>query len=125
MPNKLYDQLSENHPFLTLVGYGQKEYIGIILNKDNHITTMYDIELIPTVISKKHFLKLGEIWWWESNRLIPITVFLRDEIQLFADYIRSFNSKDVEIIHGPCVCLNDLATKRTKKRSIQMPRRKG
>ena len=26
---------------------------------------------------------MGESWWWESNRLIPINIFLKDDFKQF------------------------------------------
>ncbi len=121
--NKLYESLAENFPFITYLKYGDSEYIGIIQNKDYNITTMYDYELLTTDPLKKLFLELGDVWWWESNRMIPINVFLKGEFDPFKPFARTFNNKDVEIVHGPCISLTDISTKRVKRRSIQLVRK--
>ena len=69
------------------------------------------------------FLELGDIWWWESNRLIPINIFLRKEMDQFKYCIVTMNSKDVKITIGPVVNLNNLAVKRVKRRSVQLVRK--
>ena len=71
---------------------------------------------------RKNFLELGEVWWWESNRKIPINIFLKKEMQAFKPYIKTFSSKDVEIVFGPSVNLSDIAEKRIKRKSIQLVR---
>jgi hypothetical protein len=68
------------------------------------------------------FLEMGETWWWESNRKIPINIFLKSEMQIFRPYIKTFNSKDVELIFGPLVNLSEIAEKRVKRKSIQLVR---
>jgi hypothetical protein len=71
---------------------------------------------------KKSFLELGEVWWWESNRKIPINIFLKKEMHDFKPYIKTFSSKDVEILFGPTVNLSEIAEKRIKRKSIQLVR---
>jgi hypothetical protein len=68
------------------------------------------------------FLEMGEIWWWESNRKIPINIFLKSEMQVFRPFIKTFNSKDAELIFGPTVNLSEIAEKRIKRKSIQLVR---
>ena len=73
--------------------------------------------------TKKMFLTLGETWWWESNRLIPINVFLKQDWAVFRVCLRTMNSKDVEIKVGPYVSLREMATKRSKRKSITLIRK--
>jgi hypothetical protein len=68
------------------------------------------------------FLEMGEAWWWESNRKIPINIFLKKEMQLFKPFIKTFNAKDVELLFGPSVNLSEIAEKRVKRKSIQLVR---
>ena len=71
---------------------------------------------------RKNFLDMGEVWWWESNRKIPINIFLKFEMQIFKPYIKTFNSKDAELLFGPVVNLSEIAEKRIKRKSIQLVR---
>ena len=119
----LTKDIQENFPFLSVVTYGGNEYIGIIINQDNVVTSMYVYTDIKTEEQQKMFLDLGEVWWWESNRLIPINIFLRGEIEPFKYCIMTMNSKDVKVSIGPCVNLNNLSVKRVKRRSVQLVRR--
>ena len=116
-------KLLEQYPYLTLLTYGGNEYIGIIQNADEQITTIYDYAGLKTAEQKVLFLSLGDTWWWESNRIIPINVFLKSEWSVFKFCVKTMNSKDVEIKVGPQVSLKEMAMKRSKRRSITLVRR--
>ena len=120
-----YKKILENHPFLIFITYGGNEYIGIIQNSDELITTIYDYAALRTLAQKTLFLELAEQWWWESNRLVPINVFLKQDWTEFRVCLKTFNSKDVEIKHGPYISLKEIAQKRSKRRSITLIRKVG
>lgn len=120
-----YKQLLAQYPYLSHITYGGNDYIGIIQNSDEVITTLYDFGLLKDTEVKKTFLSLGETWWWESNRLMPINVFLKQDWSIFRVCLRTMNSKDVEIKMGPYVSLKEMATKRSKRKSITLVRKVG
>jgi hypothetical protein len=120
-----YTELLEKYPFLTYLVYGGNDYIGVIQNLDEVITTIYDYGALRTFEQKQQFLELAETWWWESNRLIPINVFLKAEWIPFRAVVKTMNSKDVEIKFGPHVSLREIANKRSKRRSITLVRKLG
>ena len=120
-----YTELLKKYPFLTYLIYGGNEYIGVIQNLDEVITTIYDYGALRTLEQKEQFLELAEMWWWESNRLIPINVFLKTEWTPFRTVVKTMNSKDVEIKFGPQVSLKEIAAKRSKRRSITLVRKVG
>jgi len=120
-----YQQLLKKYPFLTYLVYGGNEYIGVIQNLDEVITTIYDYGALRTLEQKQQFLELAETWWWESNRLIPINVFLKAEWLPFRTVVKTMNSKDVDIKFGPQVSLKEIAAKRSKRRSITLVRKIG
>ena len=117
---KLTENINDNFPFISVVHYGKSEYVGIILNQDQSITSLYDFNMIKTDEEKQLFLELGETWWWESNRTIPINIFLKRDMTQFKYIIRTLNSKDVTILLGPTVNLNNLTIKRIKRKIIQI-----
>ena len=119
----VYKHLLDQYPFISFVTYGGNDYIGIIQNFDDIITTIYDFGVLRDPAQKVKFLELGEIWWWESNREIPINVFLKSDWQIFRPCLRTMNSRDVEIEMGPYVSLREMATKRSKRKSITLIRR--
>ena len=118
----LRDNIEHNLPFISVLTYGNNEYIGIIINQDQYVTTFYDISCIKTQEEKTTFMEIGEIWWWESNRQFPISIFCREQLVPFAYAVKTFNSKDVRIILGPVVNLMDLTIKRVKRKSITLVR---
>jgi len=120
---RISQHLQENFPFISVVTYVDLEYVGIIINQDAAITSIYDYSLLRTDQEKSKFLELGEVWWWESNRLIPISIFLAKEMNDFRYAIRNFSTKDVRLLFGPVTSLNDIMTKRVKRKSITLVRR--
>ena len=119
---KLTDNIKENFPFISVVHYGDIEYVGIIINQDQYVTSMYDYHTLKSEYEKQLFLELGEAWWWESNRTIPINIFLKKDMENFRYSIFTMNSKDVKVILGPTVNLNTISTKRVKRKMIQLVR---
>jgi len=116
----IYEELTEKYPFISYIKYIDKEFVGIILNKDATIISIYDFNALPNMEIKERFLELGNIWWWESNRMFPINIFLKKDFIIFKPFIRTFMAKDVEIVHGPYISMNELAQRRTKRRNIQL-----
>jgi hypothetical protein len=120
---RITDNLQENFPFISVINHVDKEYVGIIINQDAAITSIYDYTAIKTEDEKRKFLELGEVWWWESNRQIPINIFLLRDIVPFRYAIRNFSTKDVKLMFGPCTSLNDIIVKRIKRKSITLVRK--
>jgi hypothetical protein len=118
-----YDSLTENFPFLTVGKYIDQDIVGIVQNMDNQLTSIYVYNKIHDENLKKAFIELGSIWWWESNRMNPINVFLRDKFRPFREYLQTFATKDFELICGPTVNLDDQLLKRVKKRTVILVRR--
>jgi hypothetical protein len=121
---KLRQTTEQQLPFISVINYGELEYVGIIINQDQYVTSFYDIDAIKTHDEKTIFLEIGETWWWESNRQIPINIFLRHEIEPFRYCIKTFNSKDVRILLGPVVNLLNLSVRRIKRKSVQLVRKR-
>jgi hypothetical protein len=96
--------------------------VGIVVNCDDYVSSIYDLSMIIDEQERVIFLELGEVWWWESNRKIPINIFLKQEMQKFRPYIKTFSSKDIEVVFGPMVNLGEIAEKRIKRKSIQLVR---
>jgi hypothetical protein len=120
---RISENLQQNFPFITVVTYVSTEYVGIVINQDAQVTSLYDYSSLKTEEEKSKFLELGEVWWWESNRQIPINIFLSKEMIEFRYAIRNFASKDVRVLFGPVTSLNDIITKRIKRKSITLVRK--
>jgi hypothetical protein len=120
---RITENLQENFPFISVINHVNQEYVGIIINQDAQVTSIYDYSAIRTELEKSRFLELGEAWWWESNRQIPINIFLSREIIEYRYVIRNFSTKDVKVLLGPCTSLNDIIVKRIKRKSITLVRK--
>lgn len=119
----LLKDIEKNFPFISVVTYGGAEYVGIIVNQDQFVTSMYVYTDLNSLVEKQRFLELGEAWWWESNRLIPINIFMRKEMEPYRYILVTMNSKDVKVSIGPTVNLHNLSIKRVKRKSVQLVRK--
>ena len=116
----LTKDIETNFPFISVVQYGGNEYVGVIINQDQYVTSMYVYTDIRSLAEQQLFLNLGEAWWWESNRLIPINIFMRGELEHFKYCIITMNSKDVKVSVGPTVNLNNMSIKRVKRKNVHL-----
>lgn len=123
MGSDIFAQLAEKYPFITLCLYASTEYVGIVQNRDDSITTIYDFGAIADMDLKRRYLELANTWWWESNRSIPINIFLKSDWEPFRACLRTFTNKDLEILHGPVCSLSEIARKKSKRKSITLVRR--
>ena len=119
----LLKNIEENFPFISVVSYGGNEYVGIIINQDQTVTSMYVFTELRSELEKRAFIECGESWWWESNRMIPINIFLKHEMEPFRYSIVTMNTKDVRVVTGHCVNLNNLTVKRVKRKNVQLVRK--
>ncbi len=124
MPS-IFNVLIEKYPFISLVTYGGEEYVGIIQNSDTVVTSFYDFNRLKTVEEKQKFLTLASDWWYETNRQIPIQIYLKSEWAPFKYVLLTFISKDVNVLVGPNTSLTNLGRKKSKKRSITLMRKLG
>ena len=121
--NEVFNTLRDKFPFLSLIRKGDMEFVGIIQNEDVNVISFYDYGSLMSPQDKMRYLKCGEIWWYESNRKIPINIFLKGDFRYFRSTLKTLNSKDIEIVHGPTVKLSEISKKRVKRRTIQLVRR--
>ena len=120
---EIFNTLKNKFPFLSLIRKGELEYVGIVQNEDANVISFYNYGVLMLPEDKMHFLKCGEIWWHESNRKLPINIFLKGDFRYFRTTLITLNSKDVEVVHGPTVKLSEISKKRVKRRTIQLVRR--
>ena len=121
--NEIFNTLKDKFPFLSLIRKGDMEFVGIVQNQDNHVISFYDYGRIMSPQDKMRYLKSGEIWWHESNRKIPINIFLKGDFKYFRSTLITLSAKDIEIVHGPTVRLSEISKKRVKRRTIQLVRK--
>tara|TARA_B100000953_G_scaffold164438_1_gene135726 strand:- start:698 stop:1069 length:372 start_codon:yes stop_codon:yes gene_type:complete len=114
-----HQKLLDEYPFLTVIEYAGKEYLGVVQNIDSHVASVYVYERLKDKNERVRFLRLGDEWWWETNRKLPINIALLNRWN-FAHCVQSFNVKQMELIAGPEVRLSNSITKRIKRRSINL-----
>ena len=119
MDNKVKEFL-ERFPFMSLVRYGDQELVGIIQNSDQTVVTMYVYNSLKDDEDKMLFVEAGEEWWWGSNRVLHINLVVGPKFKKYSGYLRTYNVKDFEIIQGTSVSLQNIITKRIKRRQIQL-----
>ena len=121
--NEIFKTLRDKFPFLSLIQKGDMEFVGIVQNQDNNVISFYDYGRLMQPQDKMRYLKCGEIWWYESNRKLPINIFLKGDFKYFRTTLVTLNSKDVVIVEGPTVRLSDISKKRVKRKTIQLVRK--
>ncbi len=77
----------------------------------------------PNTFGTHEFIELCKTWWFESNRMIPIGIFLRQEMAQFKPIMMMMNTKDVSVKIGPVTSLSNLSIKRSKRKSVQLVRK--
>ena len=121
--NEIFKTLRDKFPFLSLIQKGDLEFVGIVQNQDSNVISFYDYGRLMMPSDKMKFLKCGDIWWNESNRKLPINIFLKGDFRYFRSTLITLNSKDIEIVEGPTVKLSEISKKRVKRRTIQLVRK--
>ncbi len=115
-----HNEILNKFPFLCLCRAGEEEILGIIQNFTSTLASLYVYNVLKTTDDKQEFLELGEEWWWGSNRILPINLVIGQKFKKFSYSLRTYNVKDFEIIHGEPVSLQNIITKRIKRRQIQL-----
>ena len=121
--SEIFKTLRDKFPFLSLIRKGDLEFVGIVQNQDNNVISFYDYGRLMNPQDKMRYLKCGEIWWYESNRKLPINIFLKADFRYFRSTLVTLNSKDIQIVEGPTVKLSEISKKRVKRRTIQLVRK--
>ena len=116
-------KLLEKFPFLSYGTLLETHYLGIIQNSDSQLLSMYVIDMIPTEEMRRDFLRCGEEWWWQSNRQIPINIFLKDKFRPYRPFLKHFSRKDFDLQAGPSVSLQETIARRVRKRQVTLLRK--
>ena len=85
MPFDLED-IQSNYPFLALIKVVKEEYLGIVQNCDQRLISLYNYAVMPQE-AKAIFLEYGRAWWWESNRKLPINIFIGSDFEMFRNFL--------------------------------------
>lgn len=110
-------------PYITIIEHNGNIYYGIIKIKSKQYITLYCLnDMSNEVIST--ILEHAKQWWWQSNRSIPISLFMREEMEDFEEFTRRWNTDSVKHISGPMISLSDLPIKRIKRRNVTLKKKK-
>ena len=117
------EEIQKNYPFLSVIKIANEEKVGIIQNCDQRIISIYCYDLIRPDLQPV-FLEYGGDWWWESNRKLPVNMFIGSKFHVFSPSLRSFSVKETEVVFGPVTKLSDLlSNKRLRRRTVQLIRK--
>lgn len=109
----------KTYPFITVIEHDERVYYGIIKIKSKQYTSLYCFqEMKPE--DQEALFELGKQWWWQSNRMIPISLYMQEEMEKYEPYVKRFNTDSLKLITGPLISLSDLPTKRVKRRNIAL-----
>lgn len=117
------ETILKSYPFLSYGTLLDTPYLGIVQNSDAQLLSMYVLDAIPTELLRREYLKCGDEWWWDSNRLLPINLFLKERFLPFRPFLKHFSRKDFQLEAGPAVSLQDTISRRVRKRQITLVRR--
>lgn len=96
------------------------EIVGIVKIKTKQFITLYDFSKIKNPLDKKELLSYASIWWNQSNRTIPISIFIKNDIEKFESFTTRIDADEFELIHGPLVSISDIPRKRIKRRNVAL-----
>lgn len=117
-------EILEKFPFLSYGRLQDTHYLGIVANSDNQMISMYVMDMIPEESARRLFLYFGDQWWWNSNRRVPISMFIKDpRFKAFRACLKHFSRKDFELISGPAVSLAESMARRVRRRQVTLVRR--
>lgn len=105
-------------PFLSIVTIKNQEYLTVIDIQTKTKTAMYMIKDITCKSKLNDFFDICATWWWQSNRNIPLSLFMRTELEEFNRYRRVFVNKALTLNEGHVVSLNHLQTTRIKRKNV-------
>jgi hypothetical protein len=55
--NELFEDIRKNFPFMALIQVGSNEYVGIVANQNQQVTSIYDYSKLKSEQEKKQFLE--------------------------------------------------------------------
>jgi len=117
------EDIKDTHPFLSIINIAKEEKVGIIQNCDSRVISIYCYDLIPKDLQQL-FLEYGKNWWWESNRKLPVNMFIGKDFDIFSRSLRSYSVKETVVLLGPVTKLSDLiSNKKIRRKTVQLLRR--
>ena len=72
----LLKEIAKKFPFISVVQYGGNEYVGIVINQDQYVTSMYVYTNIRSAKEQKLFLELGDASVSYTHLTLPTTPYV-------------------------------------------------
>lgn len=100
--NLTLETIKNNFPFISVFSTNEDGTIiyGIVLNSDKNTISMIDLNSINDKQKIVELMKIGENWWWYSDRDIPINLFYYNECLPYMEYVLHIPAKSVSQIFG-------------------------
>jgi hypothetical protein len=103
--------LRKKFSYLSFLIYNDDLYYGIIQKSTKEFLSIYLYTEIKDHKARILFLKIGENWWWESNRKFPINFFYTKWDLLFRKTLKNFSWNGIVCYDGPLFYIEQIKTK--------------
>lgn len=114
------EKIRETYPFFSILILRDGTQVpGIIQNSNSTIVWIYQFEEVEKLL-RKPFLEHGRTWWNQSDRTIPIEVFIGPEFDVFRPYLKGHPRKNIETVHGHLVELGETFRRRIKRKIVSI-----
>lgn len=113
--------IREMYPFFSILVMRDGHQVpGIIQNSSSSLVWLYHFEEISTPALRKQFLDYGKLWWNQSDRSIPIEVFIGTDFDIFRPHLKGHPRKNIDTIHGHMVDLGETFRRRIKRKIVSV-----
>lgn len=117
---KALEVIRETYPFFSiLILRDGAQIAGIIQNSSPNLIWIYQFEGVPKEL-RKQFIDYGRTWWNQSDRTIPIEVFIGPEFDVFRPQLKGHPRKNIDCIHGHLVDLGETFRRRIKRKIVNV-----
>lgn len=117
--------IRKEEKYIAHIRYADEDYCGVIINRDKGVVSFYDLAVLRAANLHDSFIAHCEIWWWESNRLIPINIFIGfDVFKQYSFAIKTFATKRTVISSGYVTDLKVLIKHQRKKKTFLVKRKR-
>lgn len=117
---KALEVIRDTYPFFSiLVLKDGQQVAGIIQNSTPTFVWIYQFDGVQKP-QRKLFLDHGRTWWNQSDRTVPIEVFIGPEFDIFRPCLKGHPRKNIDCVHGHLVDLGETFRKRIKRRIVSI-----
>lgn len=124
--NKKFPLILEEHPddyngypFITLIVYGNDDYLTIVDNYNNNQINAYVLDLCSVEhVDEETLIEYAKIWYYENKQTIPISILFskEDVLSEMKKIHKNFNINYVKRIIGPLPKFDMDSVKKVKRK---------